>query len=187
MALSDGTRLTFERTLRPLRIGYRVDPGSPEELRRVVETATLHRGGRFHALIPVLERRPAWWNWPVPNRPSAKKLALDYARAFDCDFVVEAGSRQTSSAQTARSTSGSCGQRPTGMMKKPDHRQLLATGPPAAARYRPNARAAGDNMRDGTRGGCSRRRLRIGRAPARGTSGRTSSSARDGRSDQAPL
>lgn len=89
MPLADGNRITFERTLRPLRVGYRVDPRSSADLLLAAETATMQWGGRFHALIPVMRRRPSWWRWPAPGGPSAAELATDYERGFDCDFVVD--------------------------------------------------------------------------------------------------
>lgn len=90
MGLPDGNRITVERTLRPLRVGYRLDPQSPDHLRRAVETATMHWGGRFHAFVPVLQRRPSWWRWPAPGGPTAHELAHDYEQGFDCDVVVDA-------------------------------------------------------------------------------------------------
>jgi hypothetical protein len=95
MSLRDGTRLTLERVLRPVRIGYRVDPRSPEQIRCAVETATMHWGGILHALIPVLRSRPRWWDpgrqvLPWVQSASAVDIARSYEEAFDCDFVVDA-------------------------------------------------------------------------------------------------
>ncbi len=56
----DEHRVTVERTLRPLRVGYRLDPRSRAQIQSAVETATMHWGGAFHALIPSFRSRPPW-------------------------------------------------------------------------------------------------------------------------------
>lgn len=98
MDLPDGTRFTADRLLRPLRIGYEVDPRSSADLTRAAQTASLHWGGTLHALLPSLRSRPSWWYpWPSPGPfrtpfPTAEKLAEVYAQAFEPDVVVDARS-----------------------------------------------------------------------------------------------
>jgi hypothetical protein len=69
LAMQEGLRVVFERRLRPLRIGYRVDPLAARDLGRAIETAAAQWGGLYHPLIPVMERRPAWWRDLLDPQP----------------------------------------------------------------------------------------------------------------------
>jgi hypothetical protein len=109
ISVRDGTRLTFETVLRPLRIGYRVDPRSVDHLRGASETAATLWGGVLHALIPALRSRPRWWNpWrqtiPGAPAPSAAQIARSYEEAFDCDIVVDIRGQDEGSRSRGAST-----------------------------------------------------------------------------------
>jgi hypothetical protein len=80
--------IRMSRRIRPLRIGYTVNPVSDRDVARAIETATSQWGGKFQPFIPAFRRRPSWWkSGPFPLMgPVAIEKA--YRDAFACDFLV---------------------------------------------------------------------------------------------------
>jgi hypothetical protein len=90
--------ITVEQSVRPLRVGFLVDPQDLTSIRRAISCNTGQWGGIFNPLIPVYRRRPRWWRarLPFPDwAPSAAELAEGAIRSWDPDFLVEcrAGAR----------------------------------------------------------------------------------------------
>jgi len=96
--MREGQRIGFDRRVRPLRVGYRVDPRRGDEVLRAIETATAQWGGLFHVVVPAFQRRPAWWTVPFGTPPTASMIESGYADAFECDYVVDARSGVTEKA-----------------------------------------------------------------------------------------
>ncbi|MEX2447242.1 MAG: hypothetical protein WD404_00680 [Solirubrobacterales bacterium] len=78
--------IQVERTLRPIRLAFLVQPSDGDALRRSIEAATSRWGGMLSAIVPRYRRRPS--NFP-DRRISANEIVKGYLRVFEPDFVVE--------------------------------------------------------------------------------------------------
>jgi hypothetical protein len=82
-------RFSASLRLRPVRIGFMVNPGDFESVRRCFRVNTCLWGGQYNPIIPALRRPPRRWHvqdW----RPKARDITSGYVRFFEPDVVVEA-------------------------------------------------------------------------------------------------
>jgi hypothetical protein len=80
--------IQVERTLRPIRLAFLVDPTDAKALRRSIEAATSRWGGMLSAIVPRYRRRPSGF---PDRRLSATGIVKGYLSVFEPDFVVETG------------------------------------------------------------------------------------------------
>ncbi|MGB3166478.1 MAG: hypothetical protein WBA68_06865, partial [Alteraurantiacibacter sp.] len=85
---------TLDINLRPLRIGFLVDPADRRVLSEVMRIATCLWGGLACPMIPVAEALPTEWVEDFPAAPSAGDLAAGLLRFFEPDILVETGAGQ---------------------------------------------------------------------------------------------
>lgn len=81
--------LTAGVRVRPLRVGFLVNPGDHDAVRQVMTVNTSLWGGSFNPMIPVLSRRPRWDVGPLPP-PSAKQITRGYLSCWQPDLLVSA-------------------------------------------------------------------------------------------------
>jgi hypothetical protein len=81
--------LTAGVRVRPLRVGFLVDPADRDAVQQVMTVNTALWGGSFNPLIPVLARKPRWDVAPLPA-PSAKQITRGYMSCWQPDLLVNA-------------------------------------------------------------------------------------------------
>jgi hypothetical protein len=74
--------------LRPLRIGFLVDPSDLPSILQVIRINTCLWGGLFNPIIPVFEETPQ--RWLEGSLMRGLDFAKGYLRFFEPDVVVEA-------------------------------------------------------------------------------------------------
>lgn len=83
------TTMRVTRGLRPVRIGFLVDPGDRASIRLAMSLAACLWGGTQCPLIPVMRRRPQWWPSDVDGgNPTAREIVDRYLTAYDPDRLV---------------------------------------------------------------------------------------------------
>jgi hypothetical protein len=82
--------MSAEIRVRPLRLGFLVEPGDDASVKRVLEVNTCLWGGLFNFIIPVYKSAPQRYRDPyLRNNPTGKKLVEGLLEAFEPDFLVE--------------------------------------------------------------------------------------------------
>jgi hypothetical protein len=76
-------------TLRPVRIGFLVNPRDRTSLSKVLRISNCLWGGMMSPLIPVMARIPLAWRDPVLPNPSARALSAGYLNFFQPDILIE--------------------------------------------------------------------------------------------------
>lgn len=78
--------------VRPLRVGFLVDPSDRPGLYRAIELSTFLWGGSHNPIIPTYRRTPARWEPDrVRHRPVTSDIINGYLSGFDPDLVVPVG------------------------------------------------------------------------------------------------
>ncbi len=76
--------------LRPLRIGFLVDPTDLASLRQVMQVCTCLWGGLYNPIIPVCRNVPDIWKLIPALAPTAVQLTSGYINFFEPDVYVQA-------------------------------------------------------------------------------------------------
>lgn len=77
--------------VRPLRIGFLVNPKEKQALRDAITAATLFWGGAYNPIIPAFGRLPRNWERFKWKLPSPTEVVEGYIEAFDPDIIVPTG------------------------------------------------------------------------------------------------
>lgn len=78
--------------VRPLRVGFIVDPSDRVGLYRAIELNTFLWGGCYNPIIPAYRRTPAKWEpHRVRHLPPPSDIVQGYLNGFDPDVVVPVG------------------------------------------------------------------------------------------------
>ena len=78
--------------VRPLRVGFLVDPADRVGLYRAIELNTFLWGGSYNPIIPAYRRTPAKWeSHRVRHLPLPSDIVDGYLNGFDSDLVVPVG------------------------------------------------------------------------------------------------
>jgi hypothetical protein len=78
--------------VRPLRVGFLVDPADRPGLYRAIELSTFLWGGSYNPIIPAYRRTPTKWeSHRVRHLPLPSEIVGGYLTGFDPDFVVPVG------------------------------------------------------------------------------------------------
>jgi hypothetical protein len=78
--------------VRPLRVGFLVDPADRVGLYRAIELSTFFWGGSYNPIIPAYRRTPAKWeSHRVRHLPLPSDIVDGYLNGFDPDLVVPVG------------------------------------------------------------------------------------------------
>ena len=78
--------------IRPLRLGFVVDPRDVNTLRKVLQVNACLWGGVYNFIIPAFKKTPRrYQDKPFPT-PSARNLINGLVEAFEPDFLVETSS-----------------------------------------------------------------------------------------------
>lgn len=78
--------------VRPLRVGFLVDPADRAGLYRAIELGTFLWGGSYNPIIPAYRRTPAKWeSHRVRHLPLPSDIVGGYLTGFDPDLVVPVG------------------------------------------------------------------------------------------------
>src|ERR1700732_3723151 len=81
-------RFAAKLALRPVRIGYLVNPADIESLRKVLQLNACLWGGIYNPIIPMLDRAPKRWR-DRPSTPRGSDITQGYIRFFEPDVIVE--------------------------------------------------------------------------------------------------
>jgi hypothetical protein len=102
--------VTADITLRPIRLGFLVDPREIASVRRVMRMATTMWGGVMCPIIPVMKRLPSSWS---SNQMSAQpqQISRGYIRFFEPDLLVQTKSGQLDAIGVSEEPSWSARQR----------------------------------------------------------------------------
>lgn len=102
--------VTVNISLRPVRLGYLVNPREKQTVRNVMRMATTMWGGMMSPLIPVMKRLPAEWNDKhLSYRP--QQISRGYIRFFEPDLLVQTQVGQLASLGLSEEPSWSANQR----------------------------------------------------------------------------
>src|SRR4029077_3796133 len=77
--------------LRPLTLGFIINPGDPAGLIQAIELASTLWGGGFFPIIPLLRRITGPLRYQVPRRITGQEMVAGYIDAFDPDILVKVG------------------------------------------------------------------------------------------------
>jgi len=78
--------------VRPLRVGFLVDPADRAGLRHAIELSTFLWGGSYNPIIPAYRRTPTKWEpHRVRHLPLPSDIVDGYLSGFDPDLVVPVG------------------------------------------------------------------------------------------------
>jgi len=80
--------VTANISLRPVRLGFLVDPRSGQVVRDVMRMATTMWGGMMSPLIPVMKRLPAEWS-DKNQLLGPQQVSRGYIRFFEPDLLVQ--------------------------------------------------------------------------------------------------
>jgi hypothetical protein len=75
--------------LRPVRLGFLVEPNDLTQLRRIMRLCCCLWGGRYNPIIPFFEETPPRWTAPF-ERLGGLDIARAYIDFFEPDVLVEA-------------------------------------------------------------------------------------------------
>jgi hypothetical protein len=85
------TQLSAVLRLRPIRIGFLVDPADLGSLRQIMRVCSCLWGGLYNPIIPVSKTLPEIWTRPLPAlAPTSIQLAKGYIEFFEPDVYVQA-------------------------------------------------------------------------------------------------
>ncbi|WAC27869.1 hypothetical protein [Ancylobacter sp. SL191] len=85
--------VTADIALRPIRLGFLVDPRDIASIRSVMRMATTMWGGVMCPIIPIMKRLPAAWSSnPLSAQP--QQISRGYIRFFEPDLLVQTKSGQ---------------------------------------------------------------------------------------------
>lgn len=102
--------VTANISLRPVRLGYLVNPREKQTVRDVMRMATTMWGGMMSPLIPVMKRLPAEWNDKhLPYGP--QQISRGYIRFFEPDLLVQTKAGQLASLGLSEEPSWSANRR----------------------------------------------------------------------------
>ena len=78
--------------LRPIKLGFLVNPNDKKSLMRAIEINSMLWGGSYNPIIPTFKKIPASWKKNHEGFGyNAKKIQMGYVDAFDPDFLVPLG------------------------------------------------------------------------------------------------
>lgn len=102
--------VTADITLRPIRLGFLVDPRDIALIRHVMRMATTMWGGMMCPIIPVMKRLPtAWSDKPLSVQP--QQISRGYVRFFEPDLLVQTKPGQLKAIGVSEEASWSARQR----------------------------------------------------------------------------
>jgi len=102
--MTNGT-VTFK--VRPLRVGFIVDPSDRKGLLSVLEMNTFLWGGSYNPIIPSFGRTPEKWDsLDKRNSPKPSDIVNGYLTGFDPDIIVPVGKCKNRSFQKGNRESG---------------------------------------------------------------------------------
>lgn len=102
--------VTANVSLRPVRLGYLVNPREKQTVRDVMRMATTMWGGMMSPLIPVMKRLPAEWN-DKHFSYGPPQISRGYIRFFEPDLLVQTKAGQLVSLGLSEEPSWSASQR----------------------------------------------------------------------------
>jgi hypothetical protein len=83
---------TITIRVRPLRVGFLVDPADRTGLYRAIEVNSFFWGGSYNPIIPAYRRTPAKWEpHQIRHSPHPTEIVEGYLAGFDPDLVVPIG------------------------------------------------------------------------------------------------
>jgi hypothetical protein len=83
---------TLTIRVRPLRVGFLVDPADHVGLYQAIEMSTFLWGGNYNPIIPAYRRTPTKWDsHRVRRQPLPSDIIDGYLNGFDPDLVVPVG------------------------------------------------------------------------------------------------
>jgi len=78
--------------VRPLRVGFLVDPADRAGLYHAIELSTFLWGGSYNPIIPAYRRTPSKWeSHRIRHLPLPSDIVDGYLTGFDPDLVVPVG------------------------------------------------------------------------------------------------
>ncbi len=80
---------SIDLRVRPLRLGYLVNPADARQVREAIKLSTIVWGGTYNPIIPVFKRIPAAWHDKPVKGPSAQAVVQGYLEAFDPDILIQ--------------------------------------------------------------------------------------------------
>jgi len=92
---------TIEKSLRPLKFAFLVQPRSRDVLKHVIKLNSILWGGTFNPIIPAFKYTPKIWKekWPK-GKKNFHRIINGYLDAFDPDYIVIAGECNTANLVT---------------------------------------------------------------------------------------
>jgi hypothetical protein len=75
--------------IRPLRLGFLIDPADPKALRHVLQINSCLWGGTYNYIVPVFKKTPNRYREKHFKAPSASTIIHGMLEAFQPDFLVE--------------------------------------------------------------------------------------------------
>jgi len=85
--------------LRPIKLGFLIDPREKSEVVRAVQLNSFLWGGAYNPIIPVYKAKPRNWERHPDKKLIARKITEGYIEAFDPDFLISLGKIQGKDAQ----------------------------------------------------------------------------------------
>jgi hypothetical protein len=83
---------TINIRLRPIRLGFLVDPSDKRALLEAIRLNTFLWGGGYNPIIPVVKNLSKYWRDYPRERVSRESIVSGYLDAFDPDYVIPLGS-----------------------------------------------------------------------------------------------
>lgn len=74
--------------MRPIRIGFLVNPNNKEDVQKAIHANSLFWGGMFNPIIPCYKKLPKNWEEYKSKRSTASKIIGGYIEGFDPDYLV---------------------------------------------------------------------------------------------------
>lgn len=75
--------------MRPIRLGFLVNPNDKEGIQKIIHANSLLWGGMFNPIIPCYKRLPNNWEEYKNKRTTASKIINGYIEGFDPDYLVK--------------------------------------------------------------------------------------------------
>jgi hypothetical protein len=76
-------------TLRPIRLGFLINPKDARAIRLAIQISSLLWGGALNPLIPVFKRnKPATWKRSLSPKDTTQDITIGYLDAFDPDVLI---------------------------------------------------------------------------------------------------
>jgi len=79
----------IDTKVRPLRLGYLVDPGSAAQIHQAIRLSSSLWGGIYFPIIPLYGRMPANWVEKPFKAPPPQSVIRGYLEAFDPDILIQ--------------------------------------------------------------------------------------------------